>query len=364
MESPDPSHSSSALKSAGNERERLDLLSKTHRDRNNGAGLGLPFAKAIVHATGIPIGLIASAHGGTPISQWNPSGREKGGATLYGSMWKQVQRAGGCLKGILWYQGASDALGGTSEGYLEAFKELVAGWRSDFGEPELSVFTVQLGRVMSDGEEQAWNAVREEQRKAEQELDHVFLVAAADLDLDDPIHLGTRGLKVVGRRLARLSLSFVYGQGTVSPGPRPVRAVLDQRGSRVRLYLDGVNGTPLPATGIRGFSITDDEGRDMPIVYDAFLDPANPMVVVIELGRPLPRKARLWYGRGFNPRGNLTDSQGMAAPSFGPTVIERQSVGDHEEVRDFELAPGWGQGSADGESWPQSVDKAAIFLCR
>ena len=39
-------------------------------------------------------------------------------------------------------------------------------------------------------------------------------------------------------------------------------------------------------------------------------------------------------------------------------------VGDHEEVRDFELAPGWGQGSADGESWPQSVDKAAIFLCR
>ena len=40
------------------------------------------------------------------------------------------------------------------------------------------------------------------------------------------------------------------------------------------------------------------------------------------------------------------------------------TVGDHEEVRDFELAPGWGQGSADGESWPQSVDEAAIFLCR
>ena len=42
----------------------------------------------------------------------------------------------------------------------------------------------------------------------------------------------------------------------------------------------------------------------------------------------------------------------------------RIGVGDHEEVRDFELAPGWGQGSADGESWPQSVDKAAIVLCR
>ena len=33
------------------------------------------------------------------------------------------------------------------------------------------------------------------------------------------------------------------------------------------------------------------------------------------------------------------------------TWMGRLNVGDHEEVRDFELAPGWGQGSADGESW-------------
>ena len=39
-------------------------------------------------------------------------------------------------------------------------------------------------------------------------------------------------------------------------------------------------------------------------------------------------------------------------------------VGDHEKVRDFERAPGWGQGSVDGESWRQSVAKAAIFLSR
>ena len=52
--------------------------------------------------------------------------------------------------------------------------------------------------------------------------------------------------------------------------------------------------------------------------------------------------------------------------AYEAEVIELSElhVGDHEEVRDFELAPGWGQGSADGESWPQSVDKAAIFLCR
>ena len=310
MESPDPAHSAAALKSAGNERERLDSLSRTHRDRDNGAGLALPFAKEVVKVTGVPIGLIATAHGGTPISQWNPSGREKGGATLYGSMWKQVQRAGGHLTGILWYQGESDALEGTTAGYLEAFKELVAGWRSDLGNPELPIFTVQLGPVVADREvEEAWNAV--------------FLVAAADVDLDDPIHLGTQGLKVVGGRLARLALSFAYGQGTTAPGPRPVRAVVDEGRSRVRLYLDGVNGTTLPATGIRGFSITDDQGRDVPIIVDAFVDPDDPMVVVIELSRLLPPEAHLWYGRGLNPAGNLTDSQDMAAPSFGPIVVGR-----------------------------------------
>ncbi len=61
----------------------------------------------------------------------------------------------------------------------------------------------------------------------------------------------------------------------------------------------------------------------MPIVYDAFLDPDNPMVVCIELGRSLPRQTWLWYGKGFDPAGNLTDSQDMAAPSFGPMVVER-----------------------------------------
>ena len=39
-------------------------------------------------------------------------------------------------------------------------------------------------------------------------------------------------------------------------------------------------------------------------------------------------------------------------------------VVDHDKVRVSELAPGSGLRSLDLESWRQSVEKAAIFLCR
>ncbi|MCL4218335.1 MAG: hypothetical protein KJ052_15210, partial [Candidatus Hydrogenedentes bacterium] len=41
-------------------------------DWTKGAGLGLPFAKAVAEATGRPIGLVPCAHGGTSMTQWSP----------------------------------------------------------------------------------------------------------------------------------------------------------------------------------------------------------------------------------------------------------------------------------------------------
>ena len=105
VDSPDPVHS-------GDPKTRAERSKQAHKSRRKGAGLGLPFAAAMVDATGIPIGLVASAHGGTSMEQWNPAKKEEGGHSLYGSMLRQFQLAGGKVKGVLWYQGESDAMGG------------------------------------------------------------------------------------------------------------------------------------------------------------------------------------------------------------------------------------------------------------
>ena len=142
VDSPDPVHS-------GDPKTRAERSAQQHKHRNKGAGLGLPFAVSLVESTGVPIGLIASAHGGTSMEQWNPAKKEQGGESLYGSMLRQVKLAGGKVSGVIWYQGESDALGGAWQVYPKVFSDFIASVRSDFGQPELPFYYVQIGRFVS-----------------------------------------------------------------------------------------------------------------------------------------------------------------------------------------------------------------------
>lgn len=91
------------------ERYEGEKLRKYIAERKKGAGLGLPFAVEMVRRTGVPVGLLSCAHGGTSMDQWDPALKDKVGDSLYGSMLRRVLAAGGKVKGVLWYQGESDA---------------------------------------------------------------------------------------------------------------------------------------------------------------------------------------------------------------------------------------------------------------
>ena len=120
VDSPDPVHS-------GDPKTRAERSAQQHKTRTKGAGLGLPFAVAMVESTGVPIGLVASAHGGTSMEQWNPAKKGEGGNSLYGSMLRQVKLAGGKVKGVLWYQGESDAMRRRLEGLSQGLRRLHRG---------------------------------------------------------------------------------------------------------------------------------------------------------------------------------------------------------------------------------------------
>src|SRR5205085_4771339 len=80
-------------------------LQRYIEERRKGAGLGLPFAVEMFKRTGIPVGLIPCAHGGTSMEQWSPSLKDREGDSLYGSMLRRVKAVGGRVRGVLWYQG-------------------------------------------------------------------------------------------------------------------------------------------------------------------------------------------------------------------------------------------------------------------
>ena len=138
----------------------------------------------------------------------------KGNKFGYGKMVEWIKQAGGYgnLKGMVWYQGESDAQESPSDSphYEQNLAKFVDRLRRDTGNPELPVIVVQICRVVTNyspgvpgkstgGEEltdafatysRAWETVREAQRRFAAQRDHVYLVSAADLyPMTDPIHL-------------------------------------------------------------------------------------------------------------------------------------------------------------------------------
>jgi carbohydrate esterase-like sialic acid-specific acetylesterase/stress responsive alpha/beta barrel protein len=323
IDSPDPVHLGDSLKDQEEDGRRARRAAQ-RLSRAKGAGLGLPFAKEMVRRTGVPIGLIASAHGGTSMEQWSPAARDQGGASLYGSMRKQVKNAGGKVKGVLWYQGESDANPQAAALFTDRFKDLVAAFRADLASPQLPFYYVQIGRFVRQGDPEPWNRIQELQRLAEKEITGTAMVPVIDLALDDLIHVGTPGLKRAGRRLARIAHADLFGAPHLGRGPRLSGIEVRGDGRAIRIKYEGVNGRLLPADRVEGFSLRKKDSSEIKTIFNAAVDPASPDTVVLKLQDPLPEGAYLSYGFGLDPIANLTDGEDMAAPVFGPLEVVRE----------------------------------------
>jgi sialate O-acetylesterase len=213
---------------------------------------------------------------------------------------------------VLWYQGESDSGSKeTVEAFSERFKNLVAAIREDAGDPDLPFYYVQIARfVLPNGNHDWWNAIQEQQRLLENEIPNSGVVAAVDLALDDLIHIGTPGLKRLGKRLANLAV------GATRKGPRLNE--VERVPGGLRVSYSEVNGRLLPEGRVSGFSIRDASGQDLCLIYKQEVDLAQPTSVLLSLTGEAPAGARLYYGYGMDPFCNLTDSEDMAALAFGP----------------------------------------------
>ena len=292
-----------------------DNFGPRDRNRAKGAGLGLTFAKTLAEATGVPIGLIPSAHGGTSMQQWEPSRKEMGGGSLYGATLLRAKANGGKVAGILWYQGESDANPADAAIYKQRMTDLVQAFRKDFGQPDLPFFLVQLGgfvtpadRNMIDG----WNSVRESQRTLALTLPALSVVSAIDCGLDDLIHIDTDGLKTLGKRLAAAAL------GRMPPALESVS--YEAARHQIRVTFAGVEETLTAPGRPTGFSLRDPSGAEVPLIYKTVLNGSEAVLKLTEEHSPVG--LHLWYGYGLAPYCNVTDASGASVPAFGPVLVK------------------------------------------
>lgn len=301
------------------------------RKHPKGVGPALHFAREMVRRTGVPQGLVSTAHGGTSMTQWDPALKNQGGGSLYGSFLLSARAAGPSHAGILWYQGESDTNVSDTPLYTGRMRKLVAAARRDLRQPRLPWVTVQIARRINScpaAEEAAWNSIQDQQRLLPRKIAALETVAAIDLPLDDLVHIGAGGVAALGLRLARAADRLVHGN-RAEPPPPALRAV-GQPGleeatlSRiVDIAFDHVPGGLRAPGEPSGFALVDAGGNAYPGIYRAAL---RGNTVRLYLNSPLPNDIFVVYGHGTAPRCNIVDGRGMALPVFGPQRLGRPAA--------------------------------------
>lgn len=177
------------------------------------------FAKRMKRSLNYPIGLIPCAVGGSSISKW--IAEEDG--ELYREMLSVIKDKD--IKGVLWYQGESEAMECKAENYYSRFSSFVENIRRDTGNESLPIYTVQLHRHTDDFDngllmDMHYDLVREAQRKAARTIDKVYVIPSIDAGrLSDGLHNSKSANMLIGERLARLALQKEYNIGKGADAP-------------------------------------------------------------------------------------------------------------------------------------------------
>ena len=214
------------------------------------------------------------------------------------------------IRGVIWYQGESNAHPGDAFEYRRLFVSLIRDWREGWGR-ELPFLWVQLANFMEPGDGTTpsdWAMLRESQTAA-LALPKTGQAVAIDVGEADDIH--PRNKQAVGARLARAARATVYGQDVVYSGP-VYRSHEVRPDGRVEITFDHVGGGLVARGGSPdGFAIAGADGDY--VVAEARID--GDRVVVWSEAVPDPVAVR--YAWADNPvTANLYNEEGLPATPF------------------------------------------------
>jgi sialate O-acetylesterase len=149
----------------------------------------------------------------------------------------------GALRGVLWYQGESNA--DHPAEYAELFRTLIRTWRAGWGQGDLPFYFVQLANfgAKEDLTDRSWARLREAQAKV---LTLQGTGMAVTIDIGTPENVHPTNKQEVGRRLALIAEAKLFRGKEEYSGP--VLAEVTPDGNTLRVRFSHV-GTRLVAHG-------------------------------------------------------------------------------------------------------------------
>lgn len=292
----------------------------------NLSATGYFFGKEIQKTTGVAVGLVVTAVGGTTVTQWmdpatlaaNPdiTNTDRGGCW---NTWV-APAAGYGIKGTVWIQGENNCNAGDSPLYGDRFKLIIKGWRAAWGQGDFPFYFGQLsGTSGTPGpNDLSYVAqVREGQRLA-LELPNTAMTVNCDYASGD-WHYPDK--PEAGRRLALPAKALLYGQSSlVYSGPLYSSKIID--GNKIKLIFRHTGGgLTVRGSSLSGFAIA-------PATGDYIWATATISGDTVIVSSPsVSEPARVRYGWSNKPALTLFNKEGLPASPF-TTDGKQLPVGD------------------------------------
>lgn len=214
------------------------------------------------------------------------------------------------IAGVIWYQGESNT--GAADLYDDYLKELIYGWREDFGNPELPFVICQLPNYMEVYDhpvDESWARLREAQLKVYREVPDTYLATSYDTGEWNDIHpLNKKDMAAT----ILLGTRKIYGGENIA-AMGPVYRDMKIDGRRIILYFDEAEGGLRTKDGgpLRHFAIAGEDGRF--VWADAVIKGRTVVVSSPEVEHPVAVR----YAWANNPEGaNLCGKNGVLASPF------------------------------------------------
>lgn len=204
------------------------------------------------------------------------------------------------IKGIIWYQGESNAH--NVEAHEKLFSLLTNSWRNNWKE-ELPFYYVQLSSI----DRPSWPLFRDSQRRLMQVISNSGMAVSSDRGDSLDVHPGYK--QEVGERLAHWALNKTYGHAVLPSGPLYRSVEFKDNAAYVSFdYGEGMHTTN--EEKLKTFEIAE---------YDGLFVPAQ--------ARVIDGKVKVWSDKvdhpryvryGWQPftRANLINEAGLPASTF------------------------------------------------
>lgn len=281
------------------------------------------FGRELYRNLQVPMGLVNSSWGGTPIEVWLPEYRILGDKLLNENAkllkpvpWGPHEPAKAYnamihplipfkIKGVLWYQGESNTA--NSLYYARSLTTLIDSWRAAWGY-DFPFYFAQIAPYNGYGADNVNGAVvRDQQRQVLGLRDHTGMAVLSDIGDLENIHPGNK--QDVGKRLAAWALYHDYGKVAI-PFSGPLYSSYEMKKGKIILHFQYAAGLAIRGGDLKEFTVLDAEGKWISA-------PAKINKETVELdvsAMSAPRGVRYAFRNDSQP--NLFNGAGLPASCF------------------------------------------------